>query len=691
MSFNLNSKKIASLLGWSLFFIPKPVFAQLIPDNTLGLENSRLVPLNKNIDNITGGARKGANLFHSFQEFNVGTGRGVYFANPAGVKNVLTRVTGGNISNIFGTLGVDGSASLYLINPSGIYFGSGVRLDIRGSFTATTADGIKLGETGSFSAVKPIKNNLLSVKPGALFTNAITNNQKLLTNEGALKVDTGQNIFLSADAINNFGSITAPNGNIFLEALRGDIYTKTIDVSFAMNSFRNGGNISLSSSGNISLLDNSIIQSTGQLGGRIDIKSGGNLSINNAIVESLSTGSIKGKGKGIHIEAVSIFLNNCDLASRARIGIASAGDLRINTGSLNLINGAGISTTSFGNGNAGNLTITAKKIELIGRDLISGSSGLFASSVERGNSGNIVINTDFLRLTDGASVSNSIFSDSKAGDIIIFARTIELIGKSFDGANASNLSSGSFGNSNGSGGNINIFTAKLIVEKGAVILVGNFGSGNLVSPGLGKAGNITIKAEEINLNRGNITANGNRKGGGDITIDSSKFLSLANQSKMTTNVGKAVDFSGGDITINTPVVVAISNNNRITATAQTTQGGNININTQAIFGYPQFLDIDASSALGINGTVNVNEAKNLNTELTKKEPVLVSKIPLELAQCPLNPSQTMRSVQTYPQLGAKFEVEVFVPQKNAAKKNKTTIIQSNTSDELPHLIGGWGF
>ena len=649
MSFNLNSKKIASLLGWSLFFTPKLVLGQLIPDNTLGLESSRVVPLNQNIDNITGGARKGVNLFHSFREFNVDSGRKAYFSNPSGVNNILTRVTGGNISNILGTLGIDGSANLYFINPSGIYFGRGARLDIRGSFTATTADGIKLGETGSFSAVKPVGDNLLSVKPGALFTNAITNSQKLLTNQGVLEVDTGQNIILSADAINNFGSITAPNGNIFMKALSGDIYTKTIDASSVMNSFGNGGNISLSSSGNINILDGSTIQSTGQLGGRIDIKSGGNLSINNAIVESLSIGTILGKGKGVYVEAVSIFLNNCDLASRARIGIASAGDLKVNTGSLNLIDGAAISTTSFGNGNAGNLTITAKKIELIGRDSISGSSGLFASSVERGKSGNITINTDFLRLTDGASVSNSIFSDSKAGDIIIFARIIELIGKSFDGANASNLSSGSFGNSNGSGGNINIFTAELRVEKGAVILVGNFGSGNLVSPGLGKAGNINIEAEEINLNRGNITANGNRKGGGDITIDSSKFLSLASQSDISTNVGETVNFSGGNITINTPALFAFPDNNKITATAQTTQGGNININTQGIFGYPQFLNIDASSALGINGTININETSNLGAELTQKEPVLLSKIPLELAQCPLNPSQTMRSVQTYSQ------------------------------------------
>ena len=89
-----------------------PAIAQLQPDNTLGEENSVVTP-NINIkgiesDRIDGGAQRGANLFHSFQEFNIQQGRGVFFSNPDGVQNILTRVTGNNGSNILGTLGVDG-------------------------------------------------------------------------------------------------------------------------------------------------------------------------------------------------------------------------------------------------------------------------------------------------------------------------------------------------------------------------------------------------------------------------------------------------------------------------------------------------------------------------------------------------------------------------------------------------------
>ncbi|MHC5721296.1 MAG: two-partner secretion domain-containing protein, partial [Nostoc sp.] len=97
-----------------------PTFAQLIPDNTLGIERSQVIPINQNNDRIEGGAARGTNLFHSFQDFNVGVGRGIYFANPQGITNIFSRVTGSNSSNIFGKLGVLGNANLFLLNTNGI-------------------------------------------------------------------------------------------------------------------------------------------------------------------------------------------------------------------------------------------------------------------------------------------------------------------------------------------------------------------------------------------------------------------------------------------------------------------------------------------------------------------------------------------------------------------------------------------
>ncbi|MEQ9552060.1 MAG: filamentous hemagglutinin N-terminal domain-containing protein, partial [Coleofasciculus sp. G3-WIS-01] len=118
--------KLAGLLamGGTIAVLENPVLAQITPDTTLGAENSIVTP-NVEIkglpaDLIEGGAIRDTNLFHSFGEFNITEGGRVYFANPLGIDTIFSRVTGSDISDILGTLGVNGGASLYLLNPNGI-------------------------------------------------------------------------------------------------------------------------------------------------------------------------------------------------------------------------------------------------------------------------------------------------------------------------------------------------------------------------------------------------------------------------------------------------------------------------------------------------------------------------------------------------------------------------------------------
>jgi filamentous hemagglutinin family protein len=221
------------------------VLAQIKPDNTLGQENSVINKVDNVKDLITGGASRGANLFHSFENFNVGTGRSVYFANPGGIENILTRVTGGNASNILGKLGVEGTANLFLINPHGIYFGKDASLDIKGSFIATTADEIQLGESGLFSATEPAKSNLLNIQPGALFANAIKNHQTKIENQANLI--TGKDLKFFSSNINSSGVLSAPHGQIELAAT-GNIQVNQLTAQAARltaNQNINYGNISI--------------------------------------------------------------------------------------------------------------------------------------------------------------------------------------------------------------------------------------------------------------------------------------------------------------------------------------------------------------------------------------------------------------------------------------------------------------
>ncbi|NEP58767.1 MAG: filamentous hemagglutinin N-terminal domain-containing protein, partial [Symploca sp. SIO2G7] len=219
----------------------QPAQAQLIPDNTLGGESSVVVPIEALKEEIQGGALRGTNLFHSFLEFNVEPGSSVYFANPVGIEHILTRVTGNQASDIWGKLGVAGGANLWLINPNGINFGPDASLDVRGSFVASTADGIRLGQQGVFSATNPQNSQLLTIQPGVLFHNAWAAYQAKINSQADLAVAPGQTLRLQGGTVELTGSLTAPGGRVEVLGNRvGLLRDAKIDVSGA-----NGGGTAL--------------------------------------------------------------------------------------------------------------------------------------------------------------------------------------------------------------------------------------------------------------------------------------------------------------------------------------------------------------------------------------------------------------------------------------------------------------
>ncbi|HEY9701810.1 MAG TPA: filamentous hemagglutinin N-terminal domain-containing protein, partial [Allocoleopsis sp.] len=122
------------------------------------LTNPSIVNQIGSIFNITGGTTTTdqKTLFHSLYNFSIGSGNTGYFqSNNSNLQNIITRVTGGQLSNIDGLIKVDGNANLFLINPSGITFGADASLQMNGSFIASTANSIKFNNGTEFSAVNP--------------------------------------------------------------------------------------------------------------------------------------------------------------------------------------------------------------------------------------------------------------------------------------------------------------------------------------------------------------------------------------------------------------------------------------------------------------------------------------------------------------------------------------------------------
>lgn len=179
---------------------------------------------------ITGGqlSGNGANLFHSFQQFGLDqTQTATFLSNPA-IQNILGRVVGGSPSVINGLLQVTGgNANLFLMNPAGIVFGPSARLNVPGSFLATTANGMGFGcgAVGAgcsawFNAAGMNDYAALVGNPGALaFTMA---QPATVINAGNLAVGQGQNLSLIGGTVVSTGSLTAPGGQITLAAVPGE-------------------------------------------------------------------------------------------------------------------------------------------------------------------------------------------------------------------------------------------------------------------------------------------------------------------------------------------------------------------------------------------------------------------------------------------------------------------------------------
>ncbi|MBD2212725.1 filamentous hemagglutinin N-terminal domain-containing protein [Nostoc linckia FACHB-104] len=258
-----NLCKIRLLLGFiasSLFFsLANSTFAQIVPDNTLGRENSVVTP-NANVRGlpatlIEGGATRGVNLFQSFSKFNVGNGERVYFSNPVGIQNILSRITGGDPSKIFGTLGVNGNANLFFLNPNGILFGPNARLDVAGSFVASTADSFVFENGLKFSATNLEAAPLITVniRPGLQFggnqsgnisSTANLNAGEDLTLSGVKldlegKLEAARDLTLQAtDTVKIRDSVTNP----FIASAGGKLVVQgnqNVDI-FALNNFNSG-------------------------------------------------------------------------------------------------------------------------------------------------------------------------------------------------------------------------------------------------------------------------------------------------------------------------------------------------------------------------------------------------------------------------------------------------------------------
>ncbi|MEO1672010.1 MAG: hypothetical protein AAFR77_14705, partial [Cyanobacteria bacterium J06631_2] len=236
-------------------------------------------------------------------------------------------------------------------------------------------------------------------------------------------------------------------------------------------------------------------------------------------------------------------------------GFGGSGNLEINAQSLILENGGRISSLNNGLGESGTLEVNATDILVTGIAASGRQSGLFTtiSRTESGdsideetsvnvptanlqedkkNQSNFVVNSDRLTIEEGGAIGSSTSGIVDAENLeIVIADSLTIDGTKTllnSGGTVRNIIPSSLftrveENASGNGGQLNITTGNLLIDRGAKISANTFGAGN--------AGNIVIDGTD-----------------GDITVSDSIEIEQI-RSGITSGVENPATGDGGDITI----------------------------------------------------------------------------------------------------------------------------------------------
>ena len=413
-----------------------PSLADVITDGTVG-PTAKLVGPDYSIPDSLG-TIKGQNLFHSFQHFSITQTETATFTGPDTIANVISRVTGEDVSLIDGMLRSSvGNADFFFINPNGVLFGPNAKVEVPASFHVSTADTLIFDDGSCFNSSLSEQSTLTQAKPEAF---GFLGKQKAsIELYGTILEFLPENdISLSSNDITlqpsetHISVLACENGHINLTAVGNEV----TDILIEEHS------TSRHAAGKL-VIDNSQLTVNGDGGGNISIDAG-DLVISNSYIQS----------------------NNFEEND-------SAGGILVDlTGDLRMINGGILQSSTFSNGNAGTIKVSANNMTIDGRGFLTGFLNESAAINTKGSAGEIRINASGkLTMTNASQISSSTVSHGDAGRIFVSAEEIIIDGE----GGLTGIFSQALFDSKGQAGTIEIKNvANCKIENGGILSANSF-------------------------------------------------------------------------------------------------------------------------------------------------------------------------------------------------------------------------
>ena len=514
------------------------------------------------------GQTRGANLFHSFEQFNILTGESATFTGPNTISRVISRVTGGVQSFIDGLLGTEFAGAkpeLYLINPNGLLFGPNASLNVSGAVHFSTADYLRFtdqtGQTGLFAKLS--ETTTLSAGPVAAFGFLGATTQGIAIQESMLQVSTGTTLSLIGGDISITGGPagfqSAPSGLIQLASMKS---TGEVPANVSSFNVTQAGPL-----GDIVLAEGTLIDVAGDGGGTVVIR-GGKLTLDNAYIFADTLGAEQGRAIAVDADlATQLLLTNGAAITADVVAAGKGGDILIRAGSAEVGPDSILAARSFGDGRAGNISVEAETMNLPGGRITTLTGGA-------GDAGDITLDLTRLTLTEGAQLSVTTLAGStgQGGRLSIFADGSITISGEDPSGNASGLFANTQGR--GTGGVMTVTTPDLTMSGGQLQAIAtssgnggdivlNVGSAAFMGSTIqaeawntGNAGSVAITSQTVNLTAGTL-----------ISIDSTAG-STGRAGSLTITADDAVFIGGRD---STGFISGISANTRGLGTGGTIQ------------------------------------------------------------------------------------------------------------------------